>query len=447
MDKKNLKLSPTGVWLYRRRVPKVLKSFYEAEQICLSLETKSLTEARIKRDAMNAEIDLKVHEVKSSRPSKARFNQLFTELRSEYLEGERKARAGNEENMFSYAYDIDRKDIKADETFGDAILAARSGQIPDKYKLTISDLVNEWVKGNTGKKSDKYVSSVPTYGKALVKYLKDEEFPENISPGTAQKFIDYLLDKGKSPGTIAHYKSKLAEVWRWGLARDKFQGNNPWNDTRVEATAEQKEQEHFRNFTQEEATQLLQATSIEKLDTETYDYPFVTYCVVRMLPFLGCRLSELARAYRRQVKEVEGRYIIEVWKGKTENAQRIIPVCSVLEPLLKEALKQSEGKDRLFPEINEDKNVNSVSGCISKITKNFNKVDGLKTGLHSLRGHFATALEEIGCPEELAVVLTGHKRLSLTYQLYSKHKNTGQLWPYIEGLNKADTLSPWLTPR
>lgn len=444
MDKKNLKLSTSGIWLYRRRVPKLLKDYYESDQICMSLETHSLTEARIKRDAMNAEINLKIIEAKSSRPSKARFNQLFTELRSEYLDNDRRARANDEENMFTYAHDLDAKEYQDDETLKDAVVAAVKGKIPDKYKLTISDLVDEWLEANKGKKSAKYVNSVPTYGKAFVKYLGNEEFPDNITPGTAQKFLDFLLDEGKTPGTLAHYKSKLAEVWRWGLARDRFEGVNPWIDVKIEATAEQKEQEHFRNFTPEEIEQLLSKTTLEALKSDTFNYPFTTYCIVRMLPFLGCRISELVRAKREQVKELDGRYVIEVWKGKTENAQRVIPVSPVVEPILKEALVRSEGHEYLFPEVTTDEQVNSVSGRISKIAKTFKKIKGFKASTHSFRGHFATALEEIGCPEELAVILAGHKRLSLTYDLYSKHKAMGKLWPYIEDLKEAETLAPWL---
>ena len=62
------------------------------------------------------------------------------------------------------------------------------------------------------------------------------------------------------------------------------------------------------------------------------------------------------------------------------------------------------------------------------------------TGIHSFRGHFATALEQIGCPEDIASVLAGHKRLSLTYSLYSKHSDKDRLWQYIERIHEADCM-------
>ncbi|QTH63744.1 hypothetical protein J1N51_13670 [Psychrosphaera ytuae] len=87
-----------------------------------------------------------------------------------------------------------------------------------------------------------------------------------------------------------------------------------------------------------------------------------------------------------------------------------------------------------------DEAINSISSWFSKITSRFKKLEGYKTGLHSFRGHFATALEEIGCPEQLATQLAGHKRLSLTYNLYSKYQNKEEMWSYIERIHETDTL-------
>ena len=64
-----------------------------------------------------------------------------------------------------------------------------------------------------------------------------------------------------------------------------------------------------------------------------------------------------------------------------------------------------------------------------------------KTGLHSFRGHLATALEQVGCPEDIATKLAGHKQLSLTCNMYSKYKNKDELWQYVERIHEADCLN------
>lgn len=349
--RRTLKQSPTGVWLYRRRIPKALQQYYPSDTIYLFLETKSLTQARIKRDALNFEINLKVLETKSSRPSKARFNKLFSELRSEYLKGARIERETGEENMFSYAYDPDQKVVRGDKTFEDAYYAAMNGNVPDQYKLTVSELFDDWITANKSKKNEKYISTVETAKKTLLNYLEADEFPGNISPSVAQQFIDLLLEEGRSVGTVTHYKSKIAEVWRWGLGREKFLGANVWKEAKIEAPLDKKESEHFRNLTQEEARILLEKTTLEAVTTPTWPYPFVTFALPRLLPFLGCRRGELAGAKKSQVKEIDGRLFFEIYKGKTRNAVRIVPVSPVIEPLLKDAVKKAKSSEFLFPEI------------------------------------------------------------------------------------------------
>lgn len=93
--------------------------------------------------------------------------------------------------------------------------------------------------------------------------------------------------------------------------------------------------------------------------------------------------------------------------------------------------------------LSPQKAMNSVSSFFSSITKNFEDVEEFKVGLHSLRGHFVTALEEVGCPEDLGATLAGHKRLSLTYGLYSKYQNKERLWQYIEKIEEAECLRAW----
>ena len=445
MSNKNLQKTDSGVWLFRRRVPQILSEQYEGTYICMSLETHSVHEARSKRDALNAKINLEIADrKKSSSSDKSRFLQFFGDLRELYLKDERLAKAQDKDSVFNEAHAPDIVGKVNDKAYIEAFKSARSGNVSEEFKLTITELKDEWLVANDKKKNKKYKDTVKTACRRLLEYLEAEEQPGNVSPATAQLFIDMLLNERKSPGTVTHYKSKLAEVWDWGLAREKFQGSNPWKVARIEATEEQREQEHFRNFSEEESKKLLKETTLENITTATWPYPFATYSLMRMLPFLGCRLSELALAKREQVVNHDGDFIIEVRKGKTRNAARVLPVCSHILPLLKEALERSEGHEQLFPEITSAEDVNSISSRISKITKGFEKKTGFKTGIHSLRGHFATALEDVGCPEELAVILAGHKRLSLTYDLYSKHKNNGKLWPYIEKLTEAEVLKPWL---
>jgi integrase len=451
MDKKHLKQNSAGSWLYQRKVPKALRDKYSSPVLCVSLETKNLREAQQKRDALNVEIDFKLTEAKNAKPSKGRFNQIYNELRQEHQRYTREVRQDPENAVtFEEAFDPESKPVRKDQTYAAAFEAVIKGEVPEVYQLNINELFEEWLVANDAKKNEKYKSTVKTAQKELNAYLQGDEFPGNIDAPSAQLFIDRLLEEGRSVGTVTHYKSKIAEVWRWGLARGKFEGFNHWKEAKIEATVDQKEQDHFRNLTKDEAAVLLDKTSLENNTSESWPYKWATYSLPRLLPFLGCRRGELAGARKEQVVEMDGRLFFEVWKGKTKNAARIIPVSPIIEPLIKETLARSGSSPWLYPEIMEaegltpEKAMNSVSSRFSKLMKHFDKQDGYKVGLHSLRGHFATALEEVGCPEDLAATLAGHKRLSLTYGLYSKHKDKDRLWGFVEKIHTAQSLKPWV---
>ncbi|MFC3033321.1 tyrosine-type recombinase/integrase [Pseudoalteromonas fenneropenaei] len=439
MERKYLKRSPTGVWLFRRRVPDILKKHCKKDYFCVSLETKSITQARIKRDAISANIDLSVEEARSRRLSKERFHTIYREILGLYLEEERDPTGPDGTNTLDYIDPDDWSPIPNDETYKKAFYAATLKRVPEQYRYTITELAEAWVKQNKDKKPKKYVDSVTSYSKIFVQYLKQDDLPEAITTGTAQRFLDYLLDTGRSPSTVTHYRTKLSEVWRWGISREIFEGNNPWKNTKVEPPLKRSAPEHFRLFSPDEVKILLEQTSKER----QWEYAFVTYALVRVLPFLGCRLAEFARARRDAVVTMDNRLFLQVTNGKTKNAQRIVPINRAVQPIIEEALERSKGQTYLFPEIKTDQQLNSLSSRISRITSGFEKIEGFKVSIHSFRAHFSTALEEVGCPEELAVQVAGHKRLSLTYGLYSKYQGTEKIWPYIDKLDQAEVLKPW----
>lgn len=450
MDKKYLKQASSGLWLYRRKTPVLLRDKYGSDYIQYTLHTHSHHEAIIKRNKINADIEMELHHAKQGNTDKAKFYYYYTPWRRERLERDNEPHAPDEPHPMEIA---DVEDIvenpedKKSPTVYAAWRAAMTGKIPDEFQPTIKELADEWSLWAEDKKDSKYIAAMKTYVNALVAFLGADELPFNVSSGQAQLFIDELIAQGKSANTATHYKSKLQELWRWSLSREKTRGDNPWLNTKVEASRKQSNPEHFRNFNDDELRHILDETKYDKLNTATWKYPYAMHVLPRLLPFLGTRLSELAKARAEQFVKIDGHLIFEVRNGKTANAQRIVPVCPAIENLVSEVISKAGSSPWLFPEIanaeiGADEAVNSISSRFGKITKGFIKVDGYKTGLHSFRGHFATALEQIGCPEDMACSLAGHKRLSLTYGLYSKYKDKDKLWYYISRIHEADCLKP-----
>ena len=438
----------SGLFLYKRKTPVLLKEKYGKDYIQYSLGTHSRVEARLKRDAINAEIELELARAKRGDSDKAQFYHYFNSWREEFRGAKTVTTDGQPHNAMEDADPevlVDKPQDLKNPAVKAAWNAAKTGVVPEEYQPTIGEVAEEWASWADDKKNAKYVSAMATYVKALIAYLGVDDLPANVTSGQAQMFIDTLLNSGKSANTVTHYKSKLQELWRWALSREKAGGSNPWLNTKVEASRKKSKPEHYRNFTDSELDHILSETDYNKLNTPTWAYPYALHVLPRLLPFLGTRLGELALAKTEQFVDVEGRLFFEVREGKTVNAQRIVPVSPAVRPLVLEVIDRAGSSPWLFPEVGEatieaEKAVNSISSKFGKITKGFTKVDGFKTGLHSFRGHFATALEQVGCPEEIATKLAGHKQLSLTYNLYSKYKNKEVLWKYIERIHAADSL-------
>lgn len=440
----------SGLYLYRRKTPVLLKDKYGSNYIKRSLGTHSRHEAILKRNVINSEIEMELAHAKRGSKDKALFFHYYAKWRKEYEEREAELTKDDSYNPMEDAEPrllVDKREDAKSPAVQAAWSAMKTGKIPEQYQPTLSELAEEWAEWAKDKKNAKYVSSMATYVKALVAFMGRDDLPSNLTSGQAQRFIDGLLDSGKSSNTVTHYKSKLQELWRWALTREKTTGDNPWLNTKVEASKKKSKPEHYRNFTDEELNEILSSTEYDKLNSKTWAYPYALHVLPRLLPFLGTRLSELALARKEQFVDVDGRMFFEVREGKTVNAQRIVPVCPAMRPLVDEVIAKAGGSEWLFPEIGNAKiganeAVNSISSKFGKLTKGFTKVEGYKTGLHSFRGHFATALEQVGCPEEIATKLAGHKQLSLTYSLYSKYKNKEELLRYVEQIHKADCLKP-----
>ena len=88
MDKKYLKRQDSGLWLYRRKTPVLLKDKYKSSYIQHSLNTHSYHEAILKRNAINAEIDMQLAHVKRGDSDKAKFFHYYTPWRKERVERE-----------------------------------------------------------------------------------------------------------------------------------------------------------------------------------------------------------------------------------------------------------------------------------------------------------------------------------------------------------------------
>ena len=138
--------------------------------------------------------------------------------------------------------------------------------------------------------------------------------------------------------------------------------------------------------------------------------------------FTGSRAGELCALTREDIREKNGIPFMAVRAGKTESAERVVPLHPVLLDVGFVDYSQ-RCKDQLFG-ISEK--------TLAKRFPAYRRSRGVdRDGVvfHSLRKSFVSRLEEAEVPHDTAAMLVGHKsQRSFTYDVYSPHGPTlGQL--------------------
>jgi integrase len=223
---------------------------------------------------------------------------------------------------------------------------------------------------------------------------------------TRRKALEWLeeVGKGKARDTVQRYATVLSHLVDWDCRMDETPPLNPFKDI-VKGLGKKHNggRETYHPFTGDELKAVFKA-----LDGRD---DLKAAAMVSL--FSGLRLSEVFKVVRMKVDGVDC-YVLPDGQGKTDNAARVIPVHPRLaDVVIPEGLKAS-----------------AASVAFGR------KLDSLKLGdgkvFHSLRKNFAGALEHMHCPELTAVRLLGHSPISISYRVYSKHRDAAALREWVE---------------
>ena len=161
--------------------------------------------------------------------------------------------------------------------------------------------------------------------------------------------------------------------------------------------------------------------------------------------FTGMRLEEVAQLRCRDIKQVNGVWVIDVNMSdgnrlKNQNSQRLIPIHSALLEigLLDDANKtMASGCERLWPEFKRCKH-GSYSAGYSKWFGRYKNLIGItdpKKTFHSFRHTFIDQLKQIDVPDGKIQELVGHANHSITTGRYGKPYRPNALKEIIDGLD------------
>lgn len=390
-----LVLDPCGNYLVRIAIPKYMRHLFGGRlNYVKSTGTRDVREARLFRDAVALEWVKIRSQLKPQRDRGSKVEQILNELR----------RVG------TYAHE-------APEPLSAPVMSCPSLlRMRDQYILQFS----EKRKLTTLSKTNKAVE-------VFLEHLKKRDVQlRDINRTTVTGWLDKLKTE-KAPQTIQNYISALAQIW--DLARNRYHDapqDNPWRGHGLESKSSKVSYEVF------EPGELAKVFAEMNGDDEMQNVTLIGM-------YSGMRLNEICSLRAANIREIDGVLCFEVTEGKTKSAARIIPVHSLITPLVL-SLREKPYNGFLFYRASmidraDGKRSTWHSQRFTRAKRKALGEEGTERKVfHSLRHQVAQQLDRNQVPEDRIALLMGHERgKTEAFKTYSKNAASPvELSRYVE---------------
>ncbi|HHL3995639.1 TPA: site-specific integrase [Klebsiella pneumoniae] len=381
--------------MVRIAIPKYMRHLFGGRlNYVKSTGTRDVREARLFRDAVALEWVKIRSQLKPQRDRGSKVEQILNELR----------RVG------TYAHE-------APEPLSAPVMSCPSLlRMRDQYILQFS----EKRKLTTLSKTNKAVE-------VFLEHLKKRDVQlRDINRTTVTGWLDKLKTE-KAPQTIQNYISALAQIWE--LARNRYHDapqDNPWRGHGLESKSSKVSYEVF------EPGELAKVFAALGDDEEMQNVTLIGM-------YSGMRLNEICSLRAANIREIDGVLCFEVTEGKTRSAARIIPVHSLITPLVL-SLREKPYNGFLFYRASmidraDGKRSTWHSQRFTRAKRKALGEEGTERKVfHSLRHQVAQQLDRNQVPEDRIALLLGHERGSTeSFKTYSKNAaSPAELRQYIE---------------
>lgn len=274
-------------------------------------------------------------------------------------------------------------------------------------------------KGIVSKTVDMQVSRL----KKLKAWL--EENKADLTHENIERYLDTL------PFSVKTKKQHLFagnSFWKYALRKDsQFKERhkdqaNPFEKHDFEENRGAKKNER-RAFTIEDIRRLYEASNNQNLSD-----------LIMIGAYTGARIEEICRLKIDDIVREDGIDCFYIRDGKTENAERIVPIHKDLKPIVKRLAKDSEDKF-LIPVSGKNKYGNrsdSLGKQFGRLKKSLGY--GSEFVFHSLRKSFITLLQNNDIPGLTIASIVGHETGTITFDVYSAGPNAKQKLKAISSL-------------
>ncbi|WP_084976478.1 tyrosine-type recombinase/integrase [Plesiomonas shigelloides] len=298
----------------------------------------------------------------------------------------------------------------------------------NQYKPTLKNVLCEYLDSYRERRKPSTLSKIEHATNLFIKGKSNLEVNE-ITRTMVTQFIKQHIHKN-SPQTVQGWVSSLSAVYEYALrSYDLINAQNPFKNHNLEARRAVKNYEPFKP---EQITALLENANktIRNL--------------ILIALFTGCRLDEIASLKRTDIKVINGITCLHISHAKTEAGIRYIPLHRTIKQIVSYYLSEHSG-DYLLPESNKINRTDGKKGAW--YSQNFTRLrrktlpetntEKNRQCFHSFRGHFITALDRLGVPEQRIASITGHmesKAKTEAFRTYSQGADLDELNTYINML-------------
>ncbi|MBX3301595.1 MAG: site-specific integrase [Nitrospira sp.] len=326
-------------------------------------------------------------------------------------------------------------------------LAAPQGLPPSKL---FSEVVKAYHKDNPPRSPRSQQQTLAEFN-TFLKVVGGDKPINYITKAECRKYKEHLRDERKNkPATVSKWLAVLSGVFRWAERQDFIPENsNPVKGLLLTKKQAREGAEHYREFTDAE---LLLTFGSEEFRAQRGPRP-ERYWICLLMLFQVCRRKEPAQLNVADVLEEDGiSYLYFKHDGKeqttkTEASVRKVPVHPALIQLgfldyVQEV--KAAGHVHLFPQLKRGR-TSTLGDSVGKWFKRLKQKKGLHDSnltLYSTRHTGITKLSNLGVPEKIRMMITGHASQGIHGQVYDRRERVPMnlLRQGLEQLHYPDVL-------
>jgi integrase len=385
-----------------QEVPKDLRQKIGRVRFVQSLDTDSLSVAKRRAAVLIADWKAQIEAARSDKPADdaAFFRQALQRAKTPEARGRLMRNieivASNMLGATSFPDDATIAEVK-EQMAVEQEAADKWAKLATGEAVMIAEQIEPWIA--TTSLTPKTIDSAQ---RELAEFAKLYPTADDITKEAMQDFV-YGLSKRMGDNTIRKRLANLRSLWRY-MQREKLVSADVEPFEKLDIPKGPKNGKR-RPFSREQINRLLEAAT----------GPMNS--LIMLAAYTGCRLEELASLKTADVSEDS----IRIVSGKTDAAEREIPVHSAIKPLVARLIAESkEGYLLEGPTLRVNKlgvrghNIGMQFGIMkSKLGYGSDLV------FHSIRKTVATQFEEAQIPETVAARILGHELKTMSYGLYS----------------------------